>query len=170
MTKPRIIAIAAVTEDWGIGQNGDQPFYIPGDLQFFRKKTKGKPVVMGRVTLAALPGGRPLPGRTNIILSRGEIDAPGALVCRDLDSLAAALHDVKTDVFVIGGQQIYHAMIDFCHYAYVTKISAKPPADRFFPNLDTLKNWAKVAQGEPQNHNGLIYTFCEYENRHPLTF
>jgi len=159
--------IVVVDENWGIGCDGDQPFHIPADQRFFRDKTMGKTVVMGRVTLAALPGGVPLKGRKNIVLSRGAFDVDGADVCADLAALSDVLRDAADDVFIIGGQQIYEMLLDYCDYAYVTKIFAAPDVDRHFPNLDALENWQLVKQSETQSHEGLEFCFCEYQNLWP---
>ena len=157
--------IVAVDKNWGIGQNGDQPYHIPEDQAFFRKKTADNVVVMGRVTLAALPGGRPLKNRINIVLSRGDIEVPGAQTCSSVSELAGVIEKhADKDVFVIGGQQIYEILLDYCEYAYVTKIKSSPAVDRYFPNLDTIDNWELVAVSETKTHNGLEFCFCEYRN------
>ena len=160
-----------VDENWGIGQDGDQPYHIPEDQRFFRAKTLGKAIVLGRVTLAAFPGGSPLKGRTNIVLTRGLqdlIDVPGIVVCNSLDELAAHLKQYDpNDVFVAGGQQVYEMLLDYCDYAYITKIFAAPQVDRFFPNLDALDNWELVATSETKSHGDVQFCFCEYRNLQP---
>ena len=157
--------IVAVCEDWGIGADGDQPFYIPEDLRRFKEMTLGKVMVMGRVTLAALPGG-PLKRRTNIVLTRDEDFAvDGASVCSSLDDLMQCLSRYDTDdVFVIGGQQIYELLLDYCDTAYVTKIFATVPTDRSFPNLDALDNWQLHEQSDVKEHDSLKFCYCEYRN------
>ena len=157
--------IVAVCEDWGIGANGDQPFYIPADLRRFKEITLGKVMVMGRVTLAALPSG-PLKRRTNIVLTRdSDFAADGAIVCNSLAELAQCLTQYNTDdVFVIGGQQVYELLLDCCDTAYVTKIFATVPTDRGFPDLDAREGWRLVEQSEIMEHNGLSFCYCEYRN------
>ena len=83
--------IVCVDKNWGIGQDGDQPYHIPEDQAFFRAKTAGNVVAMGRVTLAALPGARPLKNRVNIVLSRSKASINGAETCSSLDGLFAAI-------------------------------------------------------------------------------
>ena len=158
--------IVAVCEDWGIGVNGDQPFYIPEDLRRFKQMTLGGVMVMGRVTLAALPNGRPLKRRTNVVLTKdADFTADGAIVCNSLRHLAQCLEQYDTDnVFVIGGQQIYQQLLDYCDTAYITKIFAAPPTDRHFPNLDALDNWRLHEQSEIKEHDGLKFCYCEYRN------
>ena len=93
--------IVAVDENWGIGKDGDQLVYLSQDLKRFKALTTGHPVILGRKTLATFPGGRPLKGRRNLILSRDPAFAQeGAEVFRDLEALRSA---VSEDAFVIGG-------------------------------------------------------------------
>ena len=103
-------AIVAADRNWGIGRDGDQLCYIPADLKRFQALTTGHAVVLGRRTLSTFPGGRPLKGRRNLILSRDPAFRPeGAEVFRDLESLLAA---APADAFVIGGGQVYRQLLD----------------------------------------------------------
>lgn len=157
--------IVAVCEDWGIGMDGDQPFYIPEDLRRFKKMTLDKVMVMGRVTLSALPDG-PLKRRTNVVLTRDtDFAVEGADICNSLQQLAQCLAQYDTDdIFVIGGQQVYELLLDYCDTAYVTKIFATVPTDRGFPNLDVLDNWRLHSRSEMKEHEGLRFCYCEYRN------
>ena len=157
--------IVAVCEDWGIGADGDQPFYIPADLRRFKEMTMGKVMVMGRVTLAALPGG-PLKRRTNVVMTRdADFVVDGATTCNSLQQLAQHLSQYDSDdIFVIGGQQVYELLLDYCHTAYVTKIFATVPTDRGFPDLDALENWQLQSQSEIHEHDGLRFCYCQYKN------
>ena len=102
--------IVAVDENWGIGKDGEQLIYISADLKRFKALTMGHPLILGRKTLATFPGGRPLKGRRNLILSRNPDFAPeGAEVYRDMDTLLA---NVTEDAFVIGGASVYVALLD----------------------------------------------------------
>ena len=157
--------IVAVCEDWGIGVDGDQPFYIPEDLRRFKEMTMGKVMVMGRVTLLALPSG-PLKHRINVVLTRdADFVVDGAAVCNSLEELAQYLAQYDAnDVFVIGGQQVYELLLDYCDTAYVTKISATVPTDRSFPNLDMRDNWRLYRQSSMMEHEGLQFCYYEYKN------
>ena len=127
--------IAAVDENWAIGRNGDQLIYISEDLKHFKALTTGHPVILGRKTLATFPGGRPLKGRRNLILSRNPGFAPPeAEVFSSLEELLAA---APQDAFVIGGASVYQALLDRCDTACITRIEAAfPGADCWFPNLE----------------------------------
>jgi len=157
--------IVAVAKDWGIGCENDLLFRIPDDQKYFRKTTTGKVVVMGHNTFKSLPGGKPLKDRTHIVLSRQEgLEIPGVTVC---NSIAALLEEIKgynaEDVFVIGGEKIYNALLEYCTKAYVTKIDATLPADTFFPNIDEIPEWELVQNPEVNEHDGVMYRFCVYE-------
>ena len=156
--------IAAVDRNWAIGKGGDQLCYIPADLKRFRALTTGHPVILGRKTLATFPGGRPLKGRRNLVLSRDPAFAPeGAEVFRDLDSLRAA---APADAFVIGGRSVYAALLDACHTAYITKIDAAwPEADAFFPDLDENPAWEAVEESGPQEDGGFSFRYVTYRRR-----
>ena len=156
--------IAAVDRNWAIGKGGDQLCYIPADLKRFRALTTGHPVILGRKTLATFPGGRPLKGRRNLVLSRDPAFAPeGAEGFRDLDSLRAA---APADAFVIGGGSVYAALLDACDTAYITKIDAAwPEADAFFPDLDKDPAWVVAEEGEPLEDGGFSFRYVTYRRR-----
>ncbi|MDL2323857.1 dihydrofolate reductase [Ruminococcaceae bacterium OttesenSCG-928-A16] len=160
-------AIVNVDENWGIGRDGDLIFPIPEDMQFFKKMTTGKIVVMGRRTLASFPGGRALKDRTNIVLTRKQnTPIQNAIVCHNLGQLQATLQPhPPQDVFVIGGEAIYRQLIDSCAIAYVTKVQSSAVADNHFPNLDGRPGWILAEESEPHHYNGLTFTFCTYQNQ-----
>lgn len=158
--------IVAVGADWGIGCEGDLLFSIPEDMKYFRTMTQGKVVVMGRKTLESLPGGKPLKNRTNIVLSQNpDYVVEGAQVCQSIAEVLATVRGYAEDeVMVIGGAGIYRALLPYCKRAYVTHVDATAPADTYFPDLTKEPGWALVKEGEQQEHEGLHYRFCVYEN------
>ena len=152
--------IVAVDKNWAIGRDGDQLIYIPEDLKHFKALTTGHPVILGRKTLATFPGGRPLKGRRNLILSRDPAFAPeGAEVFPDLDQLLSA---APADSFVIGGASVYRTLLDRCDTAYVTRIQKAFPADRYFPDLDRDPAWQAVEEEGPYTHEDLTFTYVTY--------
>jgi dihydrofolate reductase len=158
--------IVAVDQHWGIGHEGDLQFRIKADLRRFRTLTIGKVVILGRKTLQTFPQGRPLPGRTNVILSRipgWTVD--GAVIYRSINDLLlhCTTYD-QDDLFVIGGASIYEALLPYCKRVYVTRVHAVYPADRFFPNLDQLPNWHLVAEEPVQEEDGLEFSYLTYEH------
>lgn len=153
--------IVAVDQNWAIGYRGDQLFYIPDDLKRFKALTTGHPVLLGRKTLATFPGGKPLKGRENLILSRDRAFCPeGARVFRDLPSLLTAAPE---DSFVIGGQSVYTALLPYCSTAYVTRVDAAFPADTFFPDLDAYPAWTVTETSDTMEYEGLRFRYLTYQ-------
>ena len=158
-------AIVAVSQNWGIGRDGQLLFRISADLQRFKALTTGHTVVMGRKTLESLPGGRGLPNRRSLVLTRRDNFTPDrAEVVRALEEAVALAGD---EAFVIGGQEVYAQLLPYCTRVYVTKVFADAPADAFFPNLDQDPNWKPVSVSEVLEENGLKFQYVEYEKTEP---
>ncbi|MDE6764588.1 MAG: dihydrofolate reductase [Oscillospiraceae bacterium] len=158
-------AIAAVSENRGIGKAGDLLFNIPEDKRFFRRTTLNHTVIMGRKTLESLPNGKPFKDRNNIVLSRDKsFSCDGTTVC---GSVGEALKLIGSDeeAFVVGGGEIYKAMLPYCEKAIITKVYAAPEADVFFPDLDEDENWSLEEQSEEYDYEGLKYRFCVYTKK-----
>jgi dihydrofolate reductase len=153
-------AIVAVSENWGIGRDNRLLFRIRADLQRFKALTTGHPVVMGRKTLLSFPGGRPLPHRRNIVLSRDLSFAPeGVEMARSAEEALALAGE---DAFLIGGESVYRALLPRCERVYVTKVFAAAEADAFFPDLDTDPAWRVERQSEILEENGLRFQYVDY--------
>lgn len=160
-------AIFCADEKWGIGKGNGLLFSLPKDMKFFRETTKGKVVVMGRKTLESFPGGQPLKGRVNIVLSSKE-PKEGTVGAKSLDALFELLKNYPEDeVFVIGGESVYCALLPYCSEVYVTKVAADGKADTFVPNLDEEEAFVLAAEGEPVEDNGYTLRFCTYKNKAP---
>lgn len=153
--------IVAADQNWAIGKGGDQLCYLKEDLKRFKGLTSGHPVILGRKTLATVPGGRPLKNRDNLILSRDPgFGVEGGTVFHDLESL---LSTAPADGFVIGGGSVYKALLPYCDTAYVTRIAhAFPDADTFFPDLDADPAWQVVSAEGPLEQDGLVYRYVTY--------
>ena len=160
-----MIAIVAVSENWGIGKDNGLLFSIPEDMKFFRETTTGGAVIMGRRTLESFPGGRPLKNRRNIVISgRDGYTVEGAEAVRSPLEAAELISGTPSEqVFVIGGGEVYRAMLPFCEKALVTRVYARPEADRFFPDLDSMSEWKLAEESPIHQHEGLRYSFCVYE-------
>jgi len=154
--------IVAVYDDWGIGCCGTQPVAISADRKFFRETTRGAMVIVGRRTLADFPGGKPLPGRVNVVLSRQVKELPGVTVCGSPEE-AARLAQSARRAFVIGGGSVYRQMLPMCDRAYVTKVHAQPKSDTWFPNLDQDPRWTLREILQSGEENGISYEMCLYE-------
>lgn len=153
-------AIVAVSQSWGIGKGGDLLFRLPSDLLRFKAMTTGHTVIMGRKTLDSLPGGKGLPHRRNLVLSRQSDFAPDR--AEVIHSVEDILKTAEDDAFVIGGQQVYEQLLPYCARVYVTKVLSDPEADAFFPDLDKLPGWKVASAGEMLTENGLSFQYVEY--------
>ena len=157
--------IAAVDQNWAIGNKNELLVRIPADQKFFRETTPGKVVVMGRKTLESFPNGLPLKNRTNIVLTHDHTyKVPGAVVVHDMDELHEELKKYDSqDIYVIGGETIYSQLLDECDVAHITKIDYAYDADAYFPNLDERPEWKITADSEEQTYFDLEYYFYRYE-------
>ena len=158
-------AIVSVTRDWAIGNKGQLLVRNRDDMRFFRDQTMGGTVVCGRTTFQSFPGGA-LKGRRNVVLSRSEDYAPaGAEVVKSTqEALDAVATDAPDRVWLIGGDRVYHELLDACDTAYVTYNDVTLEADAFFPNLDDDPAWelAEVL-GEGVTQQGIAYEFRRYQ-------
>ena len=152
-------AIVCVSQNWGIGRDGALLFRISADLKRFKALTVGKTVILGRKTLDTFPGGKPLKDRRNIVLSRRELDIPGAEIAHSFEEAAALGGD---DAIVIGGASVYMALLSRCDRVHVTKVDAAPDADSFFPDLDDNPDWRVASESEIFEENGLKFRFVDY--------
>ena len=156
-------AIVAVSQSWGIGRDGQLLFRIRADLQRFKALTTGHTVVMGRKTLETLPGGRGLPDRRNLVLTRQESLTPDRAETVHSPEELLALAD--SDAFVIGGQEVYTRLLPYCTRVYVTKVFADVPADAFFPNLEVDPEWELTGESDEQVYFDITYHFQKYERK-----
>ncbi|PKM76726.1 MAG: dihydrofolate reductase [Firmicutes bacterium HGW-Firmicutes-15] len=159
-------AIVAVDLNWGIGCKGKLLERIPDDMKFFKQKTVGKIVLMGRETFVSLPGGEPLKDRLNIVLCEDkQFSDKKITVCSSLNELFGELKKYPTDeVFVIGGEIVYAELLPYCSEAYVTKIENIYEADKYFVNLDEDERWELISTGESKSFNGIRYSLTKYKN------
>lgn len=163
--------LVCVDKNYGIGYNNRLLFSIPDDMKFFKEKTIGKIVVMGKNTFLSLPFQKPLANRTNIILSTEfETKDTNCIVCNNIPELFKQLENYDTnDVFIIGGEQIYKQLINYCHKAFVTKVSTTcHKSDSFFSNIDKMDNWKLVSTSNNIFSGDYEITFNEYKNNNVL--
>ena len=138
---PNLNVIVAVCDDWGIGIGGGMLVDNRADMRHFVRHTKGHTVLMGRKTLESFPGGQPLKGRRNVIITRDpEFAREGVEVAHSVDEALAMVAD-DPEVWLIGGGMIYRELLPLCTRAEITKNHCVRPADTFFPNLDEDPTW-----------------------------
>jgi dihydrofolate reductase len=146
-----IVLLAAVAENGVIGRDNALPFRQSSDLKRFKSLTMGKPVLMGRKTYLSI--GKPLPGRTNIVVSRDESFAPGGvMVARNIEAaLAAARDDAQQrgadEIIVIGGTDIFMQTMPLADRMEITHVHAQPQGDAYFPPIDATQ-WRAVARSD----------------------
>lgn len=157
-----ISLIAAVAENGIIGRDNTLPWRLPADLRHFRRLTLGHPVLLGRRNYESI--GRPLPQRTNIVLTRrAGYAAPGCVVVHSLAQALAAAREAA-EVFVAGGAEIYAQTLERAQRFYLTRVHAEIPGDTRFPPLD-WSQWREVARErhEPDPEHAHAYSFITLE-------
>jgi dihydrofolate reductase len=151
--RPQIVLIAAVAENGVIGAGGAIPWRLKSDMQRLKAITLDKPVVMGRKTFESLR--RPLPGRTNIVVTReANYRAAGAVVVNSCENARAvalgdALRRCATEISILGGAEIYAQWMDLADRLEITEVHARPEGDTRFPAIDPAQ-WEEVSRvGNP---------------------
>lgn len=157
--------IVAVDNEWNIGKNNALLAKIPEDMRYFREKTLGKTVVMGRKTLESFPDKKPLPNRKNIVITKNpNFKCENTEVFNSLDEFLENIEKFDNDIFVIGGGTIYNELMDYCKYAYITKIFKVFDADTKIKSLDENNSWKIIKKSEIKEWNDLKFQFLIYEN------
>jgi len=162
-----IIIVAAVADNGIIGANNAIPWTLPSDLKHFRSITIGRPIIMGRKTFESI--GRPLPGRTNIVITRNpRFMAPGivpALSFAEALEVASADADSRdvSEIAIIGGGRVYEHALDFADRLFITEVHASPKGDAMFPKLET-NVWREVKreQGVRSAGDDHDFSFVSY--------
>ena len=165
----RLAVMAAVADNGVIGNDNALPWHLPEDLRYFKSVTMRKPIIMGRKTFESI--GRPLPGRTNIVITRNKaMQCEGVEVVHSLDealelALGIALSDDADEVVVIGGEQIYRVAIPVADRLYLTEVHANVDGDAVLPDIDWSR-WHEVSRADyaAQPPNPYDYSFVCYES------
>lgn len=166
----KIALVWAMAQNRVIGRNNKLPWYLPEDLKYFKRITMGKPVIMGRKTFESI--GKPLPGRSNIVVTRNpDFAAEGT---RAVESLEAARDvcesiaeiDGSTEAMVIGGAEIYEQALPLADKLYLTQVHAEVEGDTWFPDFD-LGEWEETVREdfEAAGPNPYNYSFLVLEKR-----
>lgn len=164
----RLSMIWAMSENNVIGRNNKLPWHLPNDLKYFKQLTSGKSVIMGRKTYESI--GRPLPNRTNIVITRDKgFTAEGIKVVHSLDQAielaeATCLVNAQEEVIVMGGAEIYKLCLPKADRLYVTLVHAQVPGDAYFPQID-LTDYKETKREffEKDGANPFDYSFCVFE-------
>ena len=164
----KIALIAAYAQNQVVGIDNKLPWHLPEDLKYFKACTTGKAIIMGRKTYESI--GRPLPNRTNIVISRSSDYAPeGVKVVNSLDAaieLAAAVNEINgiDEIMVIGGAMIYEMALPKADRLYLTHVHAKVEGDAYFPEVD-FSNWRETQRADyaASETNPYDYSFVVYD-------
>jgi len=168
MSPPRFSILVAMAKNRVIGRNNALPWQLPPDLKRFKQLTMGHHIVMGRKTYESI--GRPLPGRTSVIVTRqSDYQAPGTIV---VGSLAEALKicsegkEMDQESFVIGGAEIYQQALGLCQRMYVTEIQQEFDGDALFPEFNQ-QEWREISREKHRlaEDDGLEYHFVVLDRR-----
>lgn len=156
--------IVAVDRQWGIGKDNGLLASLPGDMKYFKDKTLGKAVLMGRKTLESLPGQKGLPKRENYVMTLNEnFEAERCEIIHDEQEVSDLIKKYGDDLFLIGGATMYNKYYKLCDKLYITKIDAVLRADTFITNIDKDPNFKIISESEPIEENDLIYRFVVYK-------
>lgn len=160
----KISLIAAVAKNGVIGRQNDLPWHLPDDFAFFKRKTSHHPIIMGRKSLEAL--GKPLPNRTNIIITRNSgFQVEGVTTVHTLDDALAEAKAINQDeIFVIGGAEIYAMALPAATTLYLTEIHKTYEGDAYFPEFDRSE-WREISRRphSADERHEVAFDFVEYE-------
>lgn len=154
-----ITIIAAMDENRLIGNGNDIPWYIPEDFRHFKQTTAGHPIIMGRNTWDSLPK-KPLPNRTNIVISRSPPqETGGAVWCTSLDEAVLKATQVNENVFIIGGQNIYEQSMNIADALCISKVIGAYEGDKYFPEIGQ-----KWSISDMKEHDGFVVMWYRRES------
>lgn len=162
MTSLRLSLLVAMARNRVIGQNNKLPWHLPADLKHFKSLTMGKTIVMGRKTYESI--GRPLPGRTNIIITRQtSYQVPGAIVVNSVEDALLVCEKTGTadsEHFMIGGEELFRQTLEICQRIYITEIQQDFKGDTFFPEFDP-DDWEEIQRDKhfSDGDNNIEYHF-----------
>jgi dihydrofolate reductase len=158
--------VVATSRNGVIGKDNQLPWHLPEDLKYFKKITMGKPIVMGRKTYESI--GRPLPGRTNIVITRNTSwQADGVVVVNSLDQAItvaeqACLDSGATEAMVIGGSEIYRQALDKADRLYITQVNIEIEGDAHFPEIDLIQ-WRELNRVAGEEGASIEHAFVIFE-------
>ena len=161
--KPRISIISALASNRTIGINNTLPWRLPEDLKYFKALTLGHHILMGRKTYESI--GKPLPGRTTVIITRGNFPAPeGVKIAHSLQE-AVDVSGADEEVFFVGGAELYAQALALADRLYLTEIQADVEGDAWFPDYDRAQ-WREVSRDRRADEaSGLEYHFVVYDRQ-----
>ena len=169
-SQPSIVFVVAVAENGVIGRDNAMPWHLRSDLKRLKAMTLNRPVIMGRKTYLSI--GRPLPGRTNIVVTRDKaFQAPGIVIAPSLEAahdiaLGDALRRLVTEIMVIGGADIFAQWLSRADRLEITEVHDKPEGDTFLPPVDQAR-WDETARTRHSKGDGdtVDFSYVSYRRR-----
>ncbi|HSX86228.1 MAG TPA: dihydrofolate reductase [Cellvibrio sp.] len=167
----KLAIIVAAAKNGIIGRNNQLPWHLPQDLRYFKTVTLGKPVIMGRKTYESI--GRPLPGRTNIVVTRSKdwLAVEGVIVTNSFEQALSAAQKVLNDdghsageAMVIGGAEIYSSALQLADRIYLTRVDLEPEGDALFGQLDA-QDWMLESRVSGDDTAPIAHEFLQYIRR-----
>ena len=153
----KISLIVAMASNRVIGLNNKMPWHLSADLKKFKQITMGSPILMGRKTYESI--GKPLPGRTNIIISRNtDYQQAGCLVFNNLETALQSASELTNELFVIGGSDLYQTLLPLADKLYLTLINQAFEGDTYFPEID-LNEWQEIAREDINDDNSTSFSY-----------
>jgi len=146
-----------------IGQDNKMPWHIPNELAYFKEKTMGKAIVMGRSTFESI--GRPLPGRLNIVITRNtSYEAKGVTVVHSIEEAIQTANQHHEEVMIIGGEQIFKEVLPYADLLYVTLIQHEYEGDTYFPSYE--QDWESISTSDQNTtDSGIQYTYMLFKRK-----
>lgn len=164
--------IVAVDKEYCIGKDNKLLTYLPKDLEFFKEKTIGNYLIMGRKTVESLKGGKALPNRTTIMLTKNEEYKKEGLIT--VHSIEDALYYIRKnkipskEIFVAGGAKIYEEFLPYCDTAYITKIEHTFHGDTFIEKIENSEEWKRTYKSEKKEYGEFTYYHTTYKRILPI--
>ena len=150
-----VTLLAAVGENGVIGRDGGLPWHLPGDLPHVKRTTLGHVVVMGRRTYDSI--GKPLPGRTTIVVTRdADWAAPGVTACGDIESALRVAGEFDPEVYVLGGAEIYRLAMPYADRLLISEVPQSPDGDTYFPEIDS-QVWGETDRAPREGFDVVTY-------------
>ena len=162
----QIVHVVAVADNGVIGRDGGLPWHLSDDLKHFKACTMGKPMIMGRKTFDSI--GKPLPGRTSIVVTRDpEYRASGTTVVQTLDDAVQLARTVAqtsgaSEIAIVGGADIYRQTLALCDRVELTRIHLSPDGDAIYPDLPETE-WREMSREDRVSPDGISYAFITME-------
>jgi dihydrofolate reductase len=161
----RISFLAAVAANGVIGRDNKLPWHLSGDLKHLKALSMGHHIIMGRKTFDEI-GGKPLPGRPHVIVSRSAVEPqPNVVGVSSVEDALAAIPATENEVFILGGGEIFRQLLHRANRMYITQVHAEVPGDTYFPDFDDVNEWRLIDREdfESDAKNDYPFSFLTYD-------